>query len=72
MQTKNLWLKASDFDKEYCDMMVKGHKDAIDKFEKAINDASDPDIKAWASSMLPALRIHLDHSLTCQKKCEKM
>ena len=26
---------ANDFDKQYADMMVKGHKDAIDKFENA-------------------------------------
>lgn len=58
-----------DFDKAYCSMMVDGHKGAIDKFEKASNDATDADIKAWAASMLPALRIQLDHAITCQKKC---
>ena len=63
---------ASKFDKDYTDMMVKGHKDAIDKFEKASTGAADADIRAWATSMLPALRMHLDMSMTCQKKCEKM
>jgi len=61
-----------DFDKEYCDMMVNGHKDAIDKFEKASNDATDPDIRQWASSTLPALRAHLDHAIKCQDDCKKM
>jgi putative membrane protein len=61
-----------DFDKEYCDMMVDGHKDAIDKFEKASNDASDPDIRQWASATLPALRTHLDHAIKCQVDCKKM
>ncbi len=61
-----------DFDKAYCDMMVNGHKDAIDKFKKASTDANDPDIRNWATSMLPALQAHLDHSIDCQKKCEKM
>lgn len=60
-----------DFDKEYCKMMVDGHKDAIDKFEKAAGSSSDQDIKNWAASMLPALRTHLDHAMMCQKKCEK-
>jgi len=64
--------KGMDFDKEYCDMMVKGHKGAIDKFEKASTDATDGDIKAWAASMLPALRTHLEHSEMCKKNCEKM
>ena len=61
-----------DFDKEYCDMMVNGHKDAIDKFEKASANSTDADIKEWATSSLPALRTHLDHSMTCQTNCKKM
>jgi len=64
--------KESKFDKEYCDMMVNGHKDAISKFEKASTNATDPEIRNWAASMLPTLRTHLDHSITCQKQCEKM
>jgi len=56
-----------DFDKKYCDMMVSGHKNAINKFERASEKSQDGDIKAWATSMLPALRTHLDHSMTCQK-----
>ena len=60
------------FDKEYCDMMVKGHKDAIDKFEKASKDAEDADIKNWATTMLPTLRNHLEHSKTCKDKCDKL
>ncbi len=57
-----------DFDKAYCDMMVDGHKNAITKFEKASADATDPDIKTWAASVLPGLRAHLDHAITCQAK----
>jgi putative membrane protein len=64
--------KGKDFDKEYCDKMVSGHKDAISKFEKASKDATDADVRAWAASMLPGLKKHLEHSETCQKKCEKM
>lgn len=61
-----------EFDKAYCDMMVKGHKDAIDVFEKASNNAEDADIKQWATATLPALRKHLEHSEACQKVCESM
>ncbi len=63
--------KASDFDKDYSNMMVDGHKDAISKFEKAANDSHDSEIRSWATSMLPALRTHLDHAITCQKECER-
>jgi len=64
--------KASNFDKEFADMMVSGHKDAISTFEKASTDAQDTEIRNWAASMLPALRLHLDHSIMCQKESDKM
>jgi putative membrane protein len=62
----------SDFDKAYCDMMVKGHKDAIELFEKASSDLNNADIRQWAADMLPDLRTHLNHAVECQKKCEAM
>ena len=60
------------FDKEFCDRMVNGHKDVITLFEKASTDATDSDIKAWASESLPILRTHLDAAMTCKMKCDKM
>jgi putative membrane protein len=60
------------FDKEYCAMMVNGHKDAVVAFEKASTESTDVDIKQCAIQILPDLRTHLDHAITCQKKCEKM
>lgn len=54
--------KAPDFDKDYASKMVDGHKDAISKFEKASTDAADADVRAWATKMLPALKMHLQHS----------
>jgi len=61
----------ADFDLAYCDMMVNGHKDAIKMFEKASVESTDVDIKQWATDILPELRNHLDHAMTCQKECEK-
>ncbi|MFM9944433.1 MAG: DUF4142 domain-containing protein [Bacteroidia bacterium] len=60
------------FDKEYCDMMVNGHKKVIELFEKASVDATDTDIKNWAGTMLPTLRMHYEHSKTCKEKCDKI
>lgn len=62
----------NDFGKEYSSMMVKGHEKAIELFEKASTDCSDPDIRAWAVATLPTLRTHLDQAMVCQKQCEKM
>jgi putative membrane protein len=70
---KNLNDKSgNDFGKEYSSMMVKGHKKAIELFEKASTDCTDPDIKAWAAATLPILRTHLDRAMVCEKQCEKM
>ena len=64
-------LKEKDFNKEYCDMMVNGHKDAIALFKKAAAEAVDPEIKQWAVATLPELQIHLDLAIACQKSLEK-
>lgn len=70
---KNLSDKSdNNFDKSYADLMVNQHKDAIALFEEAAENSTDIDIKAWATATLPTLRIHLDHSIMCQKECEKM
>ena len=62
----------NDFGKAYSDMMVNGHKDAIALFTTASNESSDASVKAFADKMLPAFKTHLEHSLMCQKECEKM
>jgi putative membrane protein len=63
---------AKNFDKEYCDMMVSGHKKAIDKFEKAADNCVDAEVKTWAANTLPDLRKHLEHAIMCQDNIKKM
>lgn len=62
----------SDFDKSYSDLMVSRHKDAISTFESASSDLYDAEIKSYASASIHDLRKHLDYSIDCQKKCEKL
>jgi putative membrane protein len=70
---KNLNEKSgNDFGKEYSSMMVNGHKKAIELFEKASTECTDPEIKAWAAATLPILRTHLDRAMVCEKQCKKM
>lgn len=53
-------LEGAKFDKAYADEVgVKAHKEAVSLFDKASKDAKDPDIKAFFSHNLPALREHL-------------
>lgn len=70
---QNTYTKFSDkdqkeFNKDYADQMVDGHKKAIELFEKESKESSDADIREWASSMLPELRTHLDHAIAVQDK----
>lgn len=62
----------NDFDKSFADMMVSEHENAIGIFEKAAIDGVDSDIKKWTVNTLPELHKHLNHSIECQKKCNKM
>ncbi|RZJ36655.1 MAG: DUF4142 domain-containing protein [Flavobacterium sp.] len=55
-----------DFDQKFADMMVDGHQDAIDKMQKAAEDAHDPAIRTWASNMVPTLKGHLEHAKMLQ------
>jgi len=50
--------KGVDFDRQYRDMQVSAHKDAIVLFEKASNECEDAELKAFATKVLPTLRTH--------------
>jgi putative membrane protein len=52
-------LSGADFDKAYMDHMVKDHKKDVKEFQKAADNAKDPDIKAFAANTLPTLQEHL-------------
>lgn len=52
-------MATEEFDEDYIEQMVKDHKDDISEFEEAAEDLDDPDVKAFASSTLPALKEHL-------------
>jgi putative membrane protein len=52
--------QGADFDKDYMDLMVKDHKDDIDKFEKEAEKGNDAEVKSWAAGKLATLRHHLE------------
>jgi putative membrane protein len=64
-------MKGKDFDKHYISMMKDDHKDDIDKFEKAANNVSDADVKAFAAKTLPVLRTHRDSVESVSKSVQK-
>ncbi len=63
--------KTEDFDEDYIDKMVDGHKKAIEKFEDNIERTQDADVKAWAQATLPVLKMHYQHTLDLQNKLKK-
>jgi putative membrane protein len=52
-------LKGAEFDKEYDDMQVSGHKDAVSLFERYSKGGDNAELKAFAGKHLPHLREHL-------------
>ena len=53
-------LSGSEFDREFTKAMVKGHKEAISKFEAA--SKGDDDIAKFAQDTLPTLQKHLEQA----------
>lgn len=55
--------EGASFDKHYADSIgLKAHQDTVKLFQKAADEAKDPQVKAFATKTLPALQHHLDMS----------
>ena len=53
-------LSGPEFDRAYMRAMLADHQDEMAAFEHQASAGSDPDVKAFAQRMLPALRQHLE------------
>jgi putative membrane protein len=51
----------ANFDKMYVHNMVSGHNNTVQTFQNYAATGKDPEVKAWAQKMLPALKMHLVH-----------
>ena len=49
----------AELDKKYIDEMVDDHEDDVDEFRDAVDEAKDPEIRAWAEKTLRILEGHL-------------
>jgi len=61
-------LPEPDFDRAYVSEMVKDHAGAVQKFEMASENLSDPDLKKFATKTLPTLREHYQMIQDLQNK----
>ncbi len=64
--------KRIEFDKEYAELMVNMHKDAISMYENCANECADQDIRSWFGSAVPELRKHLDMAMNSEQKLKAM
>ena len=52
-------LSGPDFDKAYLEMEIKDHSKDLSAFQKEAKDGRDPEVKAWAAKIIPAIEEHL-------------
>lgn len=52
-------LQGMEFDRAYMEMMVTDHEKAVAEFETESQSGADADLKAFAATTLPTLKLHL-------------
>jgi putative membrane protein len=61
-------LSGAEYDRQYANMMVEKHEKSIDLFREQIDTARNPDVKEFASGLLPTLEMHLEKARAIQSK----
>jgi putative membrane protein len=57
-------LEGKQFDKSYVQVQLKAHEDTVKLLENEISSGQDADAKAFAQSVLPTIRHHLEAAQT--------
>ena len=55
-------LSGAEFDKQFSQMQVDAHQEAIDLFEEADDDITDAQVQTFIDKTLPVLRTHLQEA----------
>lgn len=55
-------LNGSEFDKSYVKAMLKDHQKDIQKYQQALRNIPESDVKLYVQGVLPTLRQHLQHA----------
>ncbi len=61
-------MTGADFDRAYVDEMVDDHEKDVKAFQDKAQNATDPELKAFAEKALPTLQKHLDAIKAIQAK----
>lgn len=59
--------RGRDFDEQYVELMIKEHEKAVELFEEAAEDATDQDVRSFASMHVSSLRQHLQQAKSLQR-----
>jgi len=60
-------LNGKDFSRQYEDMQISAHKDAVSLFQRYAKGGDNTDLKAFASATLPTLQEHLKMAQDLEK-----
>lgn len=52
----------AEFDRQYMDLMVDAHKEAVELFERIADRGESLEIRDWAASKVPVLQHHLEEA----------
>jgi putative membrane protein len=64
-------LSGRDFDRKYIQEMIDDHEEGIDDLEGKAENASSPEVKAWAAKTLPTMRQHLERARTIKETLDR-
>ena len=64
-------LSGREFDRKYIEEMIDDHEEGIADVERKAENASDPDVKAWAAKTLPKMRQHLERAKSIKDALEQ-
>lgn len=64
-------LSGREFDHRYIDEMIDDHQEAVEDLEGKAENASHPEVKAWASKNLPKVRQHLERARTIKETLDR-
>lgn len=64
-------LSGREFDRKYIEEMIDDHEEGIADVERKAENASDPDVKAWAAKTLPTMRQHLERAKSIKEALDR-
>jgi putative membrane protein len=67
LMTRLSKLHGASFDRAYMRNMVSDHKQDVAAFRRESTSGKDPEVKAWATKMLPTLEEHLKEAQAASK-----